>query len=100
MGARQQFSIAWLLVSTFWLAVLLVIVLAMVRLHSEGRPVDWLQNEKVGRQIFYNLGIGIAIGGWIGGLRWPGTGMVAGFFVAAFITASWVALLALPMLSA
>lgn len=95
MTARLQFSVAGLLVSTFWLAVLLAIVLAMWRIYGEGRRVHWFETEKLGKQILLNLALGTAIGGWTGGLRWPGTGMVIGFFTAGCITALWVALLAI-----
>src|SRR5688500_11880345 len=95
MAARPQFSIAWLLLSTFWLAVLLAIASAMWRVHREGPVIDWPETEKLGKQILLNLGIGVALGGWIGGLRWPGTGMVIGIFVAGLLTAMWVALLAM-----
>jgi hypothetical protein len=66
MNARQ-FSLSALFIATFWSAVLLATTLAIVRLHSEHEWPPWhLDRARIWTQLFLNLCIGIALGGFIG----------------------------------
>ena len=86
----RQFSLYALFVATFWIAVLVALTLGFLRLHDFSWPDGAWNPEKLGKQFFLNLGFGIAVGGWIGGVRWPGMGMLIGGLSAFTVTLLWI----------
>jgi len=72
------------------IGALIALSIAVLRLHDFSWPNALWDPEKLGRQFFLNLGFGIAIGGLIGGVRWPGMGMLIGGLSAFAITLLWI----------
>jgi hypothetical protein len=103
--SKWQFNLSALFIGTFWAAVVLALALAMVRLLSHqgwwGEPW-YLNRTSLNIQFFLILGIGLAVGGFVGsfntqwnrGIRGPliglGIGMMANilFFICLALWAS------------
>src|SRR4029453_6935423 len=90
LHSRYQYSIAHLLLAVFWMACIIALLLSMLRLHNWSWPIGRWEPETLGKQILINVGIGIAVGGWIGGFRRPGMGLVIGGSAAFVTTCLWI----------
>ncbi len=84
----QRFTIADLLLATFWASV--VICLGVAGWHTLTN-VQLRPEEQYGKLSFLIIGAGIALGGWFGGFRWPGMGMLLGGVVTSGVILIWLA---------